>query len=155
MHGFLALLGRVAFSLLFILTSVTTFINWREVEQAVSAAVHNWVNWAPNWVGVQELAALVMGNLFIVVMLGGAVQLVGGLLIFFGSKLRFGAFLLFLFVLPVTLLFHPFWFLEGMEREMEMMMFLKNLAILGATLLIMSCGSGGSCKQKTTEEIVE
>ena len=49
---------------------------------------------------------------------------------------RFSAPLLATFLIPTTLIFHNFWKLEGTERQMQMIEFMKNLAILGGLLSV-------------------
>jgi putative oxidoreductase len=47
------------------------------------------------------------------------------------------------FLLPVTLLMHDFWSVaDSTAAQMQQVMFMKNLALLGAALLIMHFGSG-------------
>jgi len=71
-----------------------------------------------------------------------AVEVLGGLSVLLGLRARWGAIALFLFLMPTTLVFHNFWALAGMERRMQMIMFLKNLAIMGGLLLVASRGAG-------------
>lgn len=72
--------------------------------------------------------------------------LLGGLLVFFGIKTRFGAFLLILFIIPATAVFHAFWLLPPEERPLQMAMFMKNLAIFGGLLTLLALGNGGPKK---------
>lgn len=65
------------------------------------------------------------------------VELGGGLLLLVGFQARWAALALFLFLIPVTLIFHPFWAVAG-----EYNSFMKNLAIMGGMLYIMVYGSG-------------
>jgi len=58
-------------------------------------------------------------------------------LIFTGFKVRVGAFLLLIFMIPVTLIMHPFWFSIGSEMHQEISIFLKNLSLIGALLYIL------------------
>ncbi|MCS7271144.1 MAG: DoxX family protein, partial [Gemmataceae bacterium] len=50
--------------------------------------------------------------------------------------------LLIVFLIPATVIFHNFWAFEGQEQQMQMIMFLKNLAILGGLLLVVGFGAG-------------
>ena len=81
-------------------------------------------------------------------MLAVLFQLVGGIFLFLGIKVRFAAFLLILFLIPVTLTFHSFWYLEGQEREFQIIMFLKNLSIFGALLYVLGMGRGPAMKKE-------
>ena len=55
------------------------------------------------------------------------------LILIAGFKTRFFASLLFLFVLSVTVIFHT-----DFSNNMQMISFLKNLAIMGGLLIIIS-----------------
>lgn len=69
-------------------------------------------------------------------------ELGGGLSVLLGFKAKIGAAALAAFLIPVTLIFHNFWTLEGMDQQIQMIMFMKNLAILGGLLLIIALGAG-------------
>ncbi|HYT56152.1 MAG TPA: DoxX family protein, partial [Verrucomicrobiae bacterium] len=49
---------------------------------------------------------------------------------------RWGALLLFLYLIPVTLIFHNFWAYSGIEMQTQLVNFLKNLSIMGGLLLV-------------------
>jgi putative oxidoreductase len=79
----------------------------------------------------------------IAVPLSGIIAFVGGLSIALGYKARWGAWLLVLFLVPVTLTMHRFWGLSDPQFALvQQAMFMKNLALLGAALLIAVVGSG-------------
>lgn len=79
----------------------------------------------------------------IAVPLSGAIALLGGLSILLGFKARYGAWLIVIFLVPVTLMIHNYWTVaEPMMRQMQQVNFMKNLAMLGAALLIAHFGSG-------------
>ncbi len=56
-------------------------------------------------------------------------ELFGGISIVVGFKARWGALALLIFLVPVTLVFHNFWAIPAEQQQMEMVNFLKNLAI--------------------------
>lgn len=64
------------------------------------------------------------------------VETFGGLSLILGVRARLGAMLLAAFLVPVTLVFHDFWTLEGPQRALQMIMFQKNLAIIGGLILL-------------------
>lgn len=79
----------------------------------------------------------------VLVPISGILALAGGLSILFGYKARSGAWLLVLFLVPVTVMMHKFWGLaDPMAARMQQVMFMKNLSMLGAALLIAHFGSG-------------
>jgi putative oxidoreductase len=70
------------------------------------------------------------------------VQLGGGLSLLLGIEARLGALLLSLFLIPVTVMYHPFWKRSGADLVAEADHFLSNLAIIGGLLAIAALGSG-------------
>jgi putative oxidoreductase len=66
-----------------------------------------------------------------------------GLMLLVGFQARAAAWILFLFLIPTTLLFHNFWAAApGMEQQNQMAHFLKNLAIMGGLLGLAVNGPG-------------
>ncbi|HMJ50411.1 MAG TPA: DoxX family protein [Burkholderiales bacterium] len=69
------------------------------------------------------------------------VELGGGLMLLLGWKARWAALALFLFIIPTTLIFHPFWVADAAQMQNQVQ-FLKNLSIMGGMLYVMAYGSG-------------
>lgn len=73
----------------------------------------------------------------------GVLALLGGLSILLGYKARYGALLLIIFLVPVTLVMHRFWGpMDPGMSQLQQIMFLKNASMLGGALLIYYFGSG-------------
>lgn len=70
------------------------------------------------------------------------VELGGGLLILIGWQARWSATIIFLWMIPVTYLFHAYWGLPPDQMQMQFIQFQKNLAVMGALLLIVAQGPG-------------
>lgn len=118
---FTALLGRILFSLIFVGAGVSHF--------------------SPNTIA--HGAAQGIPFAMIAVPLSGVVLLLGGLSVALGYKAKWGAWLLVLFLVPVTLMAHNFWSIEDATlAQTQQVMFMKNLSMLGAALLISYFGSG-------------
>ena len=67
----------------------------------------------------------------------GVLLVLGGLSVLLGVYTTLGLSLLVVFLVPATLIMHNFWAVKNpMERQMEMVNFLKNLALLGAALTL-------------------
>jgi putative oxidoreductase len=114
-------LGRLLFALIFISSSFGHF-NEHTIAFAASKGL--------------PLASLL-------VPLSGIIELAGGLSILFGFRPKIGAWLLVLFLVPVTLTFHQFWTVaDPMARQMEFAAFLKNISMLGGALVITQFGAG-------------
>ncbi|QKT04657.1 DoxX family protein [Ectothiorhodospiraceae bacterium 2226] len=71
-----------------------------------------------------------------------AIEIVGGLMLALGLRARLAALVLFLFLIPVTYYFHPFWDASPAAMRQELNQFLKNLAIMGGMLYVMAAGPG-------------
>jgi putative oxidoreductase len=94
----------------------------------------------------------------ILVPVSGILAIVGGVSVLLGYKARWGAWLLILFLIPVTLMMHGFWKFNGMEGQVQMSMFMKNTSMLGAAFLIAWFGAGPvsfDAKQNKTLESPE
>ena len=116
-----AALGRVLFSLIFIFSG---FSHFQPSTMAYGASM-----------GVPIPGVLVP--------LAGIMILIGGLSIAFGYQARWGALLIALFLIPTTLVMHNFWnYADPIMHQMQMVNFMKNIALLGASFLIMHFGSG-------------
>ena len=71
-----------------------------------------------------------------------AIELVGGLMIAVGFKARWAAWAFFLWLIPVTLVFHAYWAVPPEQVMAQTIQFQKNLAIMGAMLYIAFMGPG-------------
>ncbi|TIQ05785.1 DoxX family protein [Mesorhizobium sp.] len=67
----------------------------------------------------------------------GLIELLGGLAIFVGFQTRIAAWLLAIFTIATGLVAHTGW-----ADQMQMIQFLKNLAITGGFILLASSGAG-------------
>src|SRR5688500_10904961 len=115
------LIGRVLFSLIFL----------------ASAAGH----FSPETIAFSASRGVPLASILVPVT--GIMMILGGLSIALGYKAKWGALILVLFLLPVTLVMHAFWNIEDpVARQMDMIAFLKNLSMLGAALLVAGFGSG-------------
>ena len=69
--------------------------------------------------------------------------MLGGLSIALGYKTRLGALALIAFLLPVTVMMHNFWAVtDPMMHQMQMVMFMKNLGLVGGALMFVVNGAG-------------
>lgn len=73
-------------------------------------------------------------------------EVLGGLSVLLGYKTKWGAGALMIFLIPTTLIFHT-----NFADQMQMIMFMKNLAILGALIGLAVNGAGSlSLDQRPT-----
>ena len=118
--GVAVLLGRILFSLIFVMSGPNHFS-----KQTIAYAASQGV----------PLAS-------IAVPLAGVIALAGGLSILLGYRAKIGAWLIALFLVGVTPL-HNFWAVQDpMMAQMQMVMFMKNISMFGSALLISQFGAG-------------
>jgi putative oxidoreductase len=118
---FAVLAGRLLFASIFVVSAPGLF-----TQQLIGYAAH---------AGVPEPGLLVPA--------AGLIALAGGLSVALGYQARIGAWLLVLFLVPVTFKMHAFWNeKDPMMVQMQQVNFLKNLALLGGSLLIGQFGAG-------------
>ena len=120
-QGGVVLLGRFFFALIFLMAGANHFSK-QTIGYAVSAGV--------------PLAS-------IAVPLSGVLSIAGGLSILLGYRAKLGGWLIVLFLVPVTLMMHKFWLVQDpIMAQIQMILFMKNVAMLGGALLISQFGAG-------------
>lgn len=120
-QGAVIVVGRFFFSLIFLMAGANHF-NKQTIGYAGSQGV--------------PLAA-------IAVPLSGVLAIAGGLSILLGYRAKLGAWLIVLFLVPVTLMMHKFWTVQDpMMAQIQMTLFMKNVSMLGGGLLISQFGAG-------------
>ncbi|MEX0958968.1 MAG: DoxX family protein [Burkholderiales bacterium] len=97
-------------------------------------------------VGYMEAYGVPMAQLLAVVTI--VIEVGGGILLIVGWQTRWAATALFVFTLVVTPIFHAFWAVPADQEQLQMIMFLKNLAIMGGLLYVMAHGAGQMAMQK-------
>jgi putative oxidoreductase len=79
----------------------------------------------------------------IAVPLSGVLAIAGGFSILLGYRAKLGAWLIVVFLVPVTLMMHKFWAVQDPRMaQMHMILFMKNVAMLGGAMLISQLGAG-------------
>ena len=116
------LLARALLSLPFLYSGIDKCWRWEAAQREVAAS-------GLPWPTLLHLVTVV-------------VQLSGGLSLLLGVEARLGALLLSLFLVPVTVMYHPFWKRAGADFVAEADHFLSNLAIIGGFLAIVAVGGG-------------
>ena len=62
------------------------------------------------------------------------IELVGGLMLLAGIEARWTAIVLFVYLIPISIVIHNFWAAPADQRVMQEVNFLKNVAIMGGLL---------------------
>ena len=73
----------------------------------------------------------------------GVLALLGALSVALGYRTRWGAAALVAFLVPVTFAMHAFWNVsDPMMHQLQMIMFMKNVALVGGALTLVANGAG-------------
>ena len=121
-HPFIGILGRLCFTLIFFLSGITHFTD-----------IDRYVALMP-----QEIPARTFW-----VLISGVVELVGAVMILFDRYAKLGGWLIFLFLVPVTIAVHGVELVRAEDVRMvgiQQSFFLKGVAMAGAALLITQLG---------------
>ncbi len=70
--------------------------------------------------------------------INGGVMAASGVMMTLGILPRTSALTLLASMVPTTVIGHPFWQLEGAERQGQMLHFAKNVAMMGGLLLVVA-----------------
>ena len=118
---YLPLIGRILFSLIFIFSGISHVMG----------------------MGADFAASKGIPMADIATRLGGLMIILGGLSVALGYKSNIGTMLLMVWLLLTAFMMHNFWIeTDPMANQMGMAMFMKNIALLGATILIHVNGTG-------------
>jgi len=117
MQRYLPLIGRILLGLIFVMSGFNKITGFDGTQQYMASY------------GMPMTSLLLVGAI--------AVEIVGGLFVIFGVFPRLGAAALVLFLIPASLIFHT-----DFSEQTQLIMFLKNLSIMGGLLLVVAYGSG-------------
>ena len=124
-HPRIAFAGRVLFTLIFFLSGITHFTDHATYVALMPAAIPFRAFW---------------------VAISGVVELVGAAMIVTNRRPELGAWLIVLFLVPVTITVHGVAMLTATDPQMQRIQasfFLKGVTMTGAALLITQLGVGG------------
>lgn len=148
----ISFIGRLCLSFIFVLSGAYKVLNWQGTIDGLTGALTQWVQLTPDLPWTHEIINALLPHLTLVLIIAVIFELLGGISVFLGINVRFGAFLLAIFLIPTTILFHHFWLLQGPDRSLQMAMFLKNLSIFGGLLVVLGIGKGKCAPQKKEEK---
>lgn len=137
-------IARFLLSSIFLISAVHEMADWGTTEQYFLMVTTRWMNTLQADAFMGSFLGEMMPWLPWVLLLAIIFKLVGSFLLILGCSVRLGATLLILFLIPATLIVHGFWNLPLQERAIEMVMFMKNVSILGGLLLVLAVGKGTS-----------
>ncbi len=115
--AFIGLIGRILLVLIFLNSGIGKIGNFEGTTQYMAKFGMPFTNY------------FLMGAIFL--------ELVGSITAILGYYTRFGVLLILLFLIPTTLVFHT-----NFGDKIQMIMFMKNVSMLGGCLLLLSQGPG-------------
>jgi putative oxidoreductase len=124
------LVGRIMLALIFVLSGLSKVMN------------------PSGTAGYMLQAGIPSGLVYPALYLSIAVELGCGLLVILGLQTRWAALVIFLWLIPVTLLIHVAAYYRAVEQHQaaaaltQQTMYLKNLAIMGGLLILAATGPG-------------
>lgn len=134
-------LARFFISLIFLSGAINTILHWNETEGLLLNILAEWQAHVNFWEWLQDAFSVIIPFTPLVLIAATLLEFLGALSVLLGIKEKWGAAFLVLFIVPVTVIMHQFWFIEGPAREVQMIHFFKNLAILGGLILIILQGT--------------
>lgn len=117
-----ALVGRILLALIFLWSGISKVMGFRGVAAMMAARMPHATLW---------LAVAIV------------VEIAGALMIILGWGARLAGWILFLYLIPVTLVFHAFWQAPPAMAYDQMIHFWKNISIMGGLLMVAAHGPGG------------
>jgi putative oxidoreductase len=121
-HPAIAFAGRLMFTLIFFLSGITHFTRLADYVALMPAGIP----FRPFWVVISAV-----------------VELVGAALVLFNRRPRHGAWLIFVFLVPVTVTVHGVAMATATDetmRRIQQSFFLKGVTMAGAALLFTQLG---------------
>jgi uncharacterized membrane protein YphA (DoxX/SURF4 family) len=122
LHPAFAVAGRVMFAFIFFVSGITHFTNLHDYVALIPAAIPFRAFW---------------------VIVSAVVELIGATMIVTNRSPRLGAWLIVIFLVPVTIVVHGVAMMTAPDAEMQGIQasfFLKGIAMTGAALLITQLG---------------
>lgn len=116
-RNYIPLIARILLSALFLISGINKILQPAATQ------------------GYMASVGMPLTGLFLVAAI--ALEIGGGLSVLLGYQARWGAAALILFTVVATLIFHT-----NLSDQIQQIMFLKNIAIIGGLLMIVQYGSG-------------
>ena len=118
---YLLLLGRILFTMIFFTSVPENFTKEK----------------------IKSVAANGLPLASVLVPIASVMAFIGASSILLGVEARWGAWLVIIFLVPVTFVQHRFWTIDdAMKRKIQYISFMKNVSIIGGAIFIAVFGSG-------------
>ena len=137
-----AFAGRALIGIIFIAAGLNQILSWQMTEQLFTQTLTDWLATSIGNPLLQQVLEWGLSQIFPILLAAIICELLGGILLFLGVWIRLGSFLLFIFMLPTTLIFNHFWDIPNPERDVQLVNFMKNMGIIGGILVLLAYGKG-------------
>lgn len=117
------LVGRILLSFIFLYDAYDSIFYFQETKMKMTFYGLTWR---------QDL--LLVGAIFLLIL--------GGTSLLTGYRVRLGVLLLLVYWTPVTFIVHAFWNAPAETERLESVLFMKNIALIGALLMVWANGAG-------------
>jgi putative oxidoreductase len=127
-------IARALISLIFLYAGASKLMNWQGTVDVLSMTLSNWYTHLGGTLITEQVHEFLLESASLILGVATFLEICGALLLLLGIKVKWGAFMLLVFLIPTTIIFHAFWFEIGADQEKEIGIFLKNLALIGGLL---------------------
>lgn len=124
-------LSRLSISVVFLSEGIKNLLNWHEAETELMVVLSDWQAYFVFSQTMQVFFSQLSSWSSPFLLLATSLLFVGGVLTMMGIREKLAASLLLCFLIPITILYHPFWWEASSASNFHTVMFLKNLALVG------------------------
>lgn len=130
----LYVIGRILFAALFLVSGINKFLDLQSAAQAIGTHFAVPAQLAQYTSQIETFTGMPIAQ--VIAILGGAIEILGALAIATNLGARVFAVLLALLLVLTVVYFNDFWNAAATERTASLFEALKNLALIGALLMI-------------------
>ena len=121
-HPIVPLLGRLLIVYIFATSGIAKVLDWQG--------------------NIQYMSTRHLPMIPVLLAIATIIELGGSICLITGYRARIAAFVMFLYTIVLTVVFHNYWAASGMVAGMQETHFRKNLAIAGGLLMLAYAGPG-------------
>ena len=145
-------ISRFFASAVFLAGAVKNILFWHETEKNIMNVLSDWQSHFGFSQDIQIFFSILISWSSVLLLGATLLMMIGGLFLLLGVRERLGILLLIMFLSPVTVLYHPFWWADSVSHELQTVMFLKNLAILGCLIQLLCVETSSQGARMSEEE---
>mgnify|MGYP002720470347 FL=1 len=107
------------------------------MEEQFTTKLTYWHDCLGQFSYVEKFFSFILPYVVVLLAVSILLEIIGAILISFGISEKMGVLCLLVYLIPETLMFHHFWSLEGAGRDQELILFLKNVCIMGGLISLL------------------